>query len=267
MDLIVYIFVAIFGLIIGSFLNVIIYRVPNNISIIKPNSHCPNCKHPIAWYDNIPIFSYLFLKGKCRYCKAKISPIYIIVEFLNMVLWLISALLFWKSSVLMAIIFMITSSILLVVAMIDAEHQIIPDRFQIMLLILGIVSCIFLVDIPFTDRLWGLALGGGLFLLLYGISYIFLKREAMGFGDVKLMAVCGLILGWQKIFLAILIGSILGSIILLIINKQEINKNIDETKNVSKSKQYPFAPFLVFGVVCSMFLGDIIINFYSSLIT
>lgn len=249
---VVYIFVAIVGLCVGSFLNVLIYRVPNEISIIKPDSHCPICKNKLKWWHNIPVFSWLFLGGRCGFCRAPISPRYILVEILNMVLWLACALLFWKVNIVLAIALMLACSVLIVIAFVDIEHKFIPDRFQIALLILGILCAIF-------DPVWGWAshvigafVGGGVLLAFYGLGYLIYKKEAMGFGDVKLMAVCGLILGWQCALVALFFGAILGAVGCLLM------RAISKKDNV----EYAFAPYLALGVVLAIFFGGDIITGY-----
>ena len=161
---------GILGLCVGSFLNVVIYRVPNGMSIAKPNSHCPTCKYELRWYDNIPVISYLMLGGKCRSCKTHISFRYTAVEIANTLLWLLCALLFWRQSIPLACINMAVSSIFICIFFIDLEHKIIPDRFQVMLLVLGIASCFFDKNV-----FWGSQLIGGIagFVVFFLISWAF----------------------------------------------------------------------------------------------
>lgn len=253
MTLIYYIIVAVIGLCVGSFLNVVIYRVPNKMSIVKPNSHCPKCNTPIKWYDNIPVLSYILLKGKCRHCREHIAFRYVLVELLNSIMWVLCYYAFNSYGVLLCIISMLVCSILIVVAFIDFEHLYILDRFQIMLLVLGVVLCVFASDMYFTERLIGLAVGGGFMLLIYGLGYLMLKREPLGIGDIKLTACIGLILGYKNVILTLIIASVLGAIILLILNGKE------------KGKEYPFAPFLCLGAVVALIFGNAIINGYLSL--
>lgn len=251
----VYIIVAILGLCVGSFLNVLIYRVPNEISIIKPNSHCPNCKNMLKWWHNIPVLSWLFLGGRCAYCRAPISPRYILVESVNMILWLGCALVFWKLNIVLAIAMMLACSTLIVIALIDFKHKFIPDRFQIALLILGVLCAIFDPVWGWASHVIGLFVGGGVLLVFYGLGYLLYKKEALGFGDVKLMAVCGLILGWQSVLVALFFGAILGAIGCLL------------TRCFSKESgvEYAFAPYLAFGVILAMFFGGDIISLYMGL--
>jgi len=255
MEIILYVFVGILGLCVGSFLNVLIYRTPNNLSILHPNSFCPVCKNSLKWYHNIPVFSYIFLKGKCSFCKTHIPFRYTLVEILNTIFWLLSALLFWNTSIILAIIYMLVCSLLIVVSFIDIEHKFIPDRFQIALLILGILALIFTTNFSIVDRVVGFFVGGGIMLAFYGAGLLFYKKEALGFGDIKLIAICGLIIGWQNILLALFAGTVVGSIILILLQKT----------NGKKGKEYPFAPFLSFGVLLAMFYGQQIINWYITL--
>lgn len=252
---IVYIFVAILGLCVGSFLNVLIYRVPNQMSIIKPDSHCPNCKKKLKWWHNIPVLSWLCLGGRCAYCHTPISPRYIMVEILNMVLWLGCALVFWKINIVLAISMMIGCSILITIAFIDFEHKYIPDRFQIALLIVGILCAIFDPVWGWASHVIGLFVGGGVLLLFYGLGFLLYKKEALGFGDVKLMAVCGLILGWQSVLVALFFGAILGAIGCLVM--RAISKD--------GAGEYAFAPYLALGVILAMFFGADIVAIYLGL--
>ncbi|MBR3790898.1 MAG: prepilin peptidase [Clostridia bacterium] len=252
---IVYIFVAILGLCVGSFLNVLIYRVPNQMSIIKPDSHCPNCKKKLKWWHNIPVLSWLCLGGRCAYCRTPISPRYIMVEILNMVLWLGCALVFWKINIVLATSMMIGCSILITIAFIDFEHKYIPDRFQIALLIVGILCAIFDPVWGWASHVIGLFVGGGVLLLFYGLGFLLYKKEALGFGDVKLMAVCGLILGWQSVLVALFFGAILGAIGCLIM--RAISKD--------GAREYAFAPYLALGVILAMFFGADIVAIYLGL--
>jgi len=255
MEIIIYVFIGLIGLCVGSFLNVLIYRVPNNLSISKPNSFCPVCKKPLKWYHNIPVFSYIFLKGKCSFCKTHIPFRYTLVEILNTILWLACGLLFWNTSEVLAVVYMLVCSMILVASFIDLEHKFIPDRFQIVLLMLGIIAVIFTNNVAVLDRILGFFVGGGVLLLFYGVGLLLFKKETLGFGDIKLMAVCGLIIGWQNILLSLFAGAIIGSVVLLFAQKT----------SGEKGKEYPFAPFLASGVLLAMFWGEQIINWYLNL--
>lgn len=264
--IIIYILTGIIGLSVGSFLNVVIYRVPLEMNVATPGSHCPKCSYKLKWYDNIPVISYIILRGKCRSCKEPISIRYTIVEVVTMLLWLAAVLRFIDESYIFTAIAMLAIVAFIAVFFIDLEHQIIPDRFNIMILVLGVLALVanlvfknnaLLNDgIPWEDRLLGLVIGGLFFLIFRYGSILILKREALGFGDVKLVAACGLLLGWKNLFVAILVSSVIASIVLLIVRKK---------KNDSKYTEYPFAPFLIFGMTFAMFLGTYIVDWYVSL--
>ncbi len=257
---VLYVMTALYGLCIGSFLNVVIYRVPLGMSVSKPASHCPKCNTPIKWYDNIPVLSYTLLGGKCRNCKVHIPFRYTAVEILNMLLWVASVLIFWDKNILFAVISAITLSILICVCFIDIENMIIPDRFQIMILGLSLI----LLTYNFVFKNYDTAISqiiGGLsgFLLFFLISVIGTKikgTEVMGGGDIKLVGVMGLLLGWQKLLLALLIGSVIATIFVI------FSKSIR-----NGDKQIPFGPYLSLGFAIAILFGEYIILYYISLFT
>lgn len=257
MMIVTYILAGLVGLCVGSFLNVVIYRVPNNMSLAKPASHCPKCGYVLHWYDNIPILSYLMLGGKCRGCKEHISIRYTLVEIFNMLLWLLSVYLFWEESIVYSVIAMLASSLLICIFFIDLEHMLIFNRFSISIAVLGIVAMFFDNFTSIADHIIGGVVGGGLFVLLYFASIWILKKEGFGWGDVKLVAAAGLLLGWQKLIFAMLVASVIGSIVLLLIRA---------IKNDEQGKEYPFAPFIVAGIMVAMFVGTNVIEWYTNLL-
>lgn len=249
-----YILSGILGLCVGSFLNVVIYRLPNGMNLAKPASHCPSCQYQLRWYDNIPILSYIMLGGKCRKCKTHISFRYTAVEIANALCWLLCALLFWETSIPLACMNMIVSSLFICIFCIDFEHKIIFDRFQVFLLLLGVVS-IFIDEYHWTSHVIGGVAGFGTFFL---ISFGFEKlcgREGLGGGDVKLAGVVGLLLGWERLLLGLLLSTIPASVILLILTRGKEGED----------RQFPFAPFLVVGFGISMLFGTQMIDWYLSL--
>lgn len=251
----VYILAGLLGLCIGSFLNVVIYRLPNGMSLSKPSSHCTKCGYILRWFDNVPVLSYLFLGGKCRKCKTRISPRYVIVELVSCAFYLLSVFLFWETSITYSVISALMSSVLICVFFIDLEHMYIPDRFQIIILILGTVAVFFDNFTVWYDHLIGCFVGGGVFLLLYFGAIWLLKKEGIGFGDVKLAFVTGLLLGWQRFLLAIFIASL--SACLVLIPRRLTSKQSE--------KEYPFAPFIAMGVLIAMLFGAFIIEWYINL--
>lgn len=250
-----YILIGVLGLCVGSFLNVVIYRVPQHMSLAKPRSHCTRCGYVLRWYDNVPVLSYLLLGGKCRKCKAHISLRYTIVELANMLLWLACAFLLWDTSIPLACIDMAVCSVFICVFFIDLEHQLIFDRFQLILLALAVAS-IFFDSTSVLSHILGGVIG---FALFYLISLGFEKltgKEGLGGGDVKLAGAVGLLLGWEKLLFALLVATIPAAVIMLLAGRGK----------EKEQRQFPFAPFLVVGFAVSMFFGSAVIDWYVSLL-
>ncbi len=247
--------IFILGIVIGSFLNVCIYRLPLGKSIVTSPSACPACEHQLMPLDLIPVFSYLFLGGKCRYCMVKISAQYPLIEALNGALWVLLYLRFgliWPLPVYMALI-----SLLIVISAIDIKHMEIPDGLIIAGLVLGAAQLAASVFTPYFDVWYSYLIGfaaGGLPLLLIALFCMYvLKKDAMGGGDIKLMAFVGLVVGWKLIVMAYIIGIVSGAlagVTLMALGKRK------------RSDAIPFGPFLSFGVVMSVFFGYAIINWY-----
>jgi leader peptidase (prepilin peptidase)/N-methyltransferase len=241
----------IFGALIGSFLNVCIIRLPKGESIIIPGSHCPQCNHPIKFYDNIPLISYLLLGGKCRYCKRSISAQYPLVEGTTAIS---SLLLFLKYGLALSYFFYFSFvAALIIITVIDLYHQIIPDVISIPGIGVGLLGALIIPHITFFNSLLGILLGGGsLFVVATFYQWLF-KREGMGGGDVKLLAMIGAFLGWDAVILTILLSSLIGSITGIIIM-------------VLKGKDFkyaiPFGPFLSLGAVIALFYKNEIISWY-----
>ena len=252
-----YVVFGLVGLAVGSFLNVVIYRLPNKMSMVSPGSHCTTCDYSLKWYDNIPVLSYLILGGKCRKCKQTISPRYMIVELINALLWVLSVYLFWEKNPVYACISAVVMSTLICVFYIDLEHMLIFNRFVIILAVAGVVAIFFDKYTVWYDHLIGAAVFGGGFLLIYYGAIWILKREGIGFGDVKFAFAAGLLLGWQRMLFALLIASVSASIILLIVKR---------VKNDENGKEYPFGPFLSVGVAVALLFGAPVIEWYLSLL-
>ncbi len=205
----------VFGAIVGSFLNVCICRIPKGESIIFPGSHCPHCQRSIPFYDNIPLVSYLLLRAKCRYCQGPISSQYPLVEGVTA---LSSFLLFSRFGISWSYLFYFSFlASLIVITVIDLFHQIIPDVISLPGIGVGLIASFILPQLTFLNSLIGVLLGGGsLFLVATFYQWLF-KREGMGGGDVKLLAMIGAFLGWKAVILTILLGSLIGSIIGVIV--------------------------------------------------
>lgn len=244
----------IFGAVVGSFLNVCICRMPHNESVVTPPSHCPACNYRIRWYDNIPLFSYLLLRGKCRGCGTHISLQYPIVELLNGLLTLALFLRFGLS-IPFAVLFLFSSA-LVVITFIDIEHQIIPDEISLSGIVLGFAASFFIPGFSWLNSLLGILLGGGSLLFVAYVYQWLTRKEGMGGGDIKLLAMMGAFLGWKAIpfiiFTSSLTGSVLGISIMLLQKKDS-------------KLAIPFGPYLAFGALLYVFYGPRLIHWYLTL--
>ena len=244
------IIIFIIGLVIGSFSNVCIYRLPRNESLVRPGSHCPQCSKPIPFYDNIPIISYLLLKGKCRYCGQSIPPQYPIVELATGLFYLALYLFYGLQPI--AIVYMLLCTLLIIISFIDLRERIIPDVLSVPFIIIGFAFSFFLRNINPLDSLLGILAGGGSLLLIAIVGSKLFKKEAMGGGDIKLAAMLGAFLGWQLTLLSLFLGFFLGSVIGVLIMVTSKNKN----------DVIPFGPFIALGAMISMFWGQAILHWY-----
>jgi leader peptidase (prepilin peptidase)/N-methyltransferase len=241
----------IFGAIIGSFLNVCICRLPKDESIVRPGSHCPQCKNPIRSYDNIPLLSYALLRGKCRHCGQPISLQYPIVEGITA---LSSWILFVKFGPSLSYLFFFSFvAALTVITVIDLYHQIIPDVISLPGIGVGLLGSLVLAHLRFFDSLMGLLLGGGSLFVVATVYQWLFKREGMGGGDVKLLAMIGAFLGWKAVILTILLSSLIGSL---------VGISIMIVKGKDFKYAIPFGPFLSLGAVISLFYGEELIRWY-----
>lgn len=248
------VFAFIFGTVVGSFLNVCICRMPKNESIVSPPSHCPYCSYQIRWYDNIPLLSYLLLRGKCRGCCTHISMQYPLVELLNGVLSLFLFLRFGPT-VTFAALFLFCSA-LVVITFIDIEHQIIPDEISLGGIVVGFALSFFIAGHTWLNSLLGILLGGGSLLLVAYLYHWLTGKDGMGGGDIKLLAMMGAFLGWKAvpfiIFASSLVGSLVGISIMLLQKKDS-------------KLAIPFGPYLAFGAVLYIFYGKLLIRWYLGL--
>jgi leader peptidase (prepilin peptidase)/N-methyltransferase len=244
-------FALITGMIVGSFLNVCICRMPKGESVVTPPSHCPQCDYRIRWYDNIPLVSYLLLRGRCRGCGVRISIQYPLVELLNGLLTLALFIRFGPTAEFL-VLFLFCSA-LVVITFIDLEHQIIPDEISLSGIVIGFICSFFLQDHSWLNSLLGILLGGGsLLVVAYGYQWL-TGKEGMGGGDIKLLAMMGAFLGWQSILFIIFASSLVGSVIgitMMLIQKKDSKLAI------------PFGPYLAFGAVLYIFYGRQIIHWY-----
>lgn len=245
------ILIFVLGLIVGSFSNVCIYRIPRNESIIYPASHCPKCRSNISPKDNIPLLSYILLKGRCRNCKSKISIQYPIVEFLTGLTYLIIYLAYGLS--VQTLIYIILSSALIIIAFIDLNEQIVPDVISLPGIVIGFIISFFVSHISYMNSALGVLVGGGIILIIGLAGSVIFKKEAMGGGDVKLAAMIGAFLGWRYIIISLFLGFFLGALagIFLILSKIK-----------SREDAIPFGPFIVLGSFITLLWGEKIISWY-----
>lgn len=241
------IFITLLGICIGSFLNVLIFRIPRKEEFVKTSSHCLTCGHKLAWYDNIPLISYILIKGKCRYCGVKLSKQYPIIEAVNGLLWLSIFLLNGINAD--SILISLMTSGLLAMSVIDFKTYEIPDGFHFYFGALALVH-LFLHKEEWLAYIIGFFSVSILLLLIY----LFSKGRAIGGGDVKLMAVCGMFLGWKGSILALFIGCVVGAIIHL--TRMKISK---------ADRVLAMGPYLAFGIITSALFGSQIISWYMTL--
>jgi leader peptidase (prepilin peptidase) / N-methyltransferase len=270
------VFVFLFGLIIGSFLNVCILRIPTGKSIVLPASACPKCGAAIRVYDNIPVISYLILRGKCRGCKTKISPMYPLVEFLTGLLFFACYYAFGLS--VETLKWATFSAIMIVLVFTDLRERILPDVVNFTGFALGLVFSLFVAPtdgsalwianhifqfpppqpvLSLADALLGAALGSGLLWLVSEAYFRLRGREGMGLGDVKMMLMAGAFLGAKRTLLTIMAGSILGSVIgiaVIVARRKEADYEL------------PFGTFLGAGALLVVFFGTPVVNWYQSLL-
>jgi len=245
------IFFTVAGAAVGSFLNVLICRIPEGKSIVYPSSHCPQCAHPIRFYDNIPLISYLVLRGRCRDCHEKISLRYPLVEALTA---LISFLLFWKFGLSMKYFcsFVFTAA-LIVITFIDLDLQIIPDVITLPGIPLFFLAAVFFMDVKVMDALLGILIGGGCLFAIAFVYELITKREGMGGGDIKLLAMMGAFLGWKSLFFILFVSSLLGALV-------GISAMIVKGKDMKYA--VPFGPFLSAAAVAYLFVGIDVMEYF-----
>lgn len=254
------IFIFILGLCIGSFLNVCISRIPSEDSIANGRSKCPNCNHTLGIFDLMPLFSYLLLRGRCRYCKIHISWQYPIVELITGIIYL---LLFYKYGY--SVNFLATSILCccaIVAAFIDFEHGIIPNELTLFTFSTGlVVQTYHLITKGYSvygntsniSGFIGLLMVIILFSLIYGLSYLYYKREALGMGDIKFYLGISLFLGWQLTLIALWITIILACIVMLILLG---------IKKISRQSEFPLGPFISLGLIIAILIGYDLLNLW-----
>lgn len=235
----------IFGIIMGSFLNVCIYRLPLGKSVVSPGSFCPHCKHKIKWQHNIPVLSYVFLKGRCAYCSKKISPRYLFVELLSGAITAFSFLKFGFSAEFFFYLALLYS--LIVISFIDFDVHLILNKILIALILIALAFNVQFKIIEWQNGLIGLLTGGGLLLFFAFLGKALFKKESMGMGDVKLAAVLGFFLGWEQVLVVLYSGFVLALFYFGI-------KHVFKT--AKKSNYIPMAPFFSLAAMLFIFYGE-----------
>ena len=239
--------VVTFGLMIGSFLNVVIARVPERRSLWMPGSTCPECGHAIAWHDNIPVLSFFLLRGRCRACAAPIPWRYPIVEAITAALFA-AAWLRFGADVRQFIVAVVFLAALVAITVIDLRHQIIPDAITLPGVVAGVVAALATHRIAWVDSVAGILLGSGLF-----VAVIVVSRGGMGGGDLKLGAMLGAFLGWQALLVGLFIAVMLGGMLAVVLLA---------SRRVARKDAIPFGPFLAIGGAAALFWSDAILAWY-----
>jgi leader peptidase (prepilin peptidase)/N-methyltransferase len=250
-DLIVWLTIGALGLVVGSFLNVCIHRLPRQESLAWPASRCPQCATPLRWYDNVPVLSYIALGGRCRSCRAPIPVMYPLVELVTAVVCVAAYFLFGPSPLLGARLLFACAMIVLFV--IDLQHRILPNVITVPGIVVGFILSLFLPP-GWVASLIGIVAGGGMLLLMAEMYYRLRKEEGLGMGDVKMLAMIGAFLGWKLMLVTLVLSSFLGSFIgiaMIVLKKGDMKYAL------------PFGTFLAIGAIVASVSGDAILRWYS----
>jgi len=244
------------GCCLGSFYNVVVCRLPAKESLVRPGSHCPHCNHPIAYYDNVPLLSYILLRGKCRYCRAPISIRYPTIEAVT---GLLGLLLFNRYGLhIQLFIECFFVSLLILIAFIDLDTYLIPDVLSLSGIVAGFALSFLTPRLTWWDSLLGIVLGGG-FLYLIAVGYQFVRhQEGLGGGDIKLLGMIGAFVGWPGVVFTILAASIVGTVVGGVV-MWRTRKGL--------ATMLPFGPFLSAGAVGYIFWGDAFYRWYLGKLT
>jgi leader peptidase (prepilin peptidase)/N-methyltransferase len=249
--------IFLFGLCIGSFLNVCIYRLPASKSITNPpRSICPSCNSQIPYYDNIPVLSYLWLKGRCRQCGAPISFRYVVVELMTGIVAV--GALFHFGLTLEGLIYFVFISSLIAITFIDIDHKIIPDVITLPGILMGLIASFALPAVGFKDSIIGMLVGGGALWVVAWVYYVLTRKDGMGGGDIKLLAMMGTIIGLKGVIFTIFVSSAVGTL---------VGVTVMMVKGKDMKFAVPFGPFLSIGAITYIFFGQEIIYSYVNLLT
>ena len=251
-DLVSIVLLVVVGLAVGSFLNVCIYRLPRHESLIWPGSHCTACGRGLSWFENVPLLSYLVLRGRCRSCGAPISSVYPLVELVTPALFVMQYWqLGWQPLLLVRLVF---SCAMVVLFVVDLQHRILPNAITVSGVGVGLALSIFM-EPGWRDAVIGVVVGGG---VLFGVAEVYYRlrgEEGLGMGDVKMLAMIGAFLGWRLMFVALFLGSILGSIV----GSGMLGLGLADSKYA-----LPLGTFLAIGAVAASLSGEPLIGWYLS---
>jgi leader peptidase (prepilin peptidase) / N-methyltransferase len=246
------ILIGVIGLSVGSFLNVCIYRLPLEQSLVSPASRCTRCGVPLRWYDNVPVLSYLLLRGRCRNCRARVSPMYPLVELVTAIVFVAGYWLFGLQGLLVSRLLFACAMIVLFV--IDLQQRILPNVITLPGIVAGFLFSLFMPP-GWIGALVGILAGGGVLLLVAEAYYRVRKEEGLGMGDVKMLAMIGAFLGWKLMLVTLVLSSFLGSIIGL---------GMIALKLGDMKYALPFGTFLAIGALVAAVAGDPILGWYLS---
>ena len=268
----------------GSFLNVVIYRLPAGLSLVHPPSRCSTCETQIRWYDNLPILSYVLLRGRCRACKTRFSPRYALIEaacgFMSLAIFKAAFADFSPTTIWLQfghwLFLQLFVYALIVIIFIDLEHFFIPDEISLPTIALGLLGAYLLPMYDFENALYGAVAGGGFMLLIFGVGWVLFRREALGLGDAKLMALIGTFLGWKPLVFVLFASSVQALVAVLVVRMysrftgredtftkttEELDEYFEEEERYAgldlKSRTViPYGPFLSLAALEALFIGD-----------
>jgi len=252
MTTLIFIIVSLVGLAIGSFLNVVIYRVPRQVRFLASRSVCPRCDSQLSWYHNIPVLSYLFLRGRCGICGESISARYPLVEIINALFFVYF---YWQFDLSLEFgVFSFLGAVLLCIFFIDLDFQIIPDVITLPGMVLGLGVSLLPEGIGIIQSSIGLLVGGGALYLVALLGDFLFKKESMGGGDIKMAAMLGTFLGWQKVVFIFMASACIGLVVSVAL--------MAFSAKLRQERVVPFGPFLAAAAMVAIMYGDQIIGFY-----
>lgn len=254
-SILILIWMGLIGLIVGSYLNVLIHRIPRGKSTVLPRSRCPYCQGPIRARDNLPLLSFLLLRGRCRHCRAPISWRYPLIEATVAVLFVTSLLKFWITPGLAPAL--VLSCLLVLLAAIDMEHFLLPDRITLPGILVGLGFQLWYPMPGFLDAVIGTLVGAGILILVINYWYWLRGEEGMGIGDVNMLAMIGAFLGWQGVLTTLVLATSSGAV---------VGISMLLAGRLGMRSRLPFGFFLALGGLLSLFFGDFLIAYYSGLL-